>query len=148
MAAKRNFWREKSLWDMTTGEWESLCDGCGWCCLIKIEDDTTQTVHYTGVACRFLDLETCRCTCYENRTRHAQDCLVLAPDMIAELTWLPSTCAYRLIFEGRDLPWWHHLVTGDRETVHDAGFSVRSVAISEKFVNLADLEAYVLDRQI
>lgn len=125
------FWRRKTLVEMTTAEWESLCDGCARCCLIKLEDADTGAISYTDIACRLLDLGVCRCTDYGDRARAVPGCVVLSPDRIADLHWMPSTCAYRLIAEGRDLPWWHPLVSGDPETVHRAGISVRDRVVPE-----------------
>ena len=125
------FWRRKKLTEMSQEEWESLCDGCGKCCLNKLEWIDTGEVEYTDVACRLLDLETCRCQNYVDRTKHVPDCLVLSPIAVDTLSWLPSTCAYRLVAEGHDLHWWHPLVSGSTETVHLAGISVRNKAISE-----------------
>lgn len=125
------FWRRKSLTEMTDAEWESLCDGCAKCCLIKLEDEDTGEISYTDIACRLLDLGLCRCTRYAERSRLVPDCVVLAPETVVDLGWMPSTCAYRLISERRDLPWWHPLVSGDPETVHRAGISVRGRAVSE-----------------
>ncbi len=116
---------------MTAEEWESLCDGCARCCLIKLEDTDTGAISYTDIACRLLDSGACRCTDYTARSRLVPDCVVLSPDRIAELHWMPSSCAYRLIAEGRDLPWWHPLVSGDADTVHRAGISVRDRVIPE-----------------
>lgn len=129
--AEPPFWRRKSLGEMSREQWESLCDGCGKCCLNKVEWVDTGEIEYTDVACRLLDLRTCRCRRYAERTKHVPDCLALSPETVGALTWLPSTCAYRLIAEGRDLHWWHPLVSGDPETVHLAGVSVRDRAISE-----------------
>ena len=126
------FWRRKSLVDMTTEEWESLCDGCARCCLIKLEDVDTGEISYTDIACRLLDLGVCRCTQYDTRNRLVPDCVRLSPDKIADLGWMPSSCAYRLIAEGRDLPWWHRLVSGDPDTVHRAGISVRDRVVPEQ----------------
>ena len=140
--ADEPFWRRKTLAEMTRGEWESLCDGCAKCCLDKLQDDDTGEISYTEVACRLLDLGTCRCTDYANRKRFVPDCVVLTPRMVARLTWLPSSCAYRLISEGRDLEWWHPLVSGDPETVHRAGVSVRGRAVPEAVAG--DLEDHIV----
>ncbi len=140
--AEEPFWRRKTLAEMTRSEWESLCDGCAKCCLDKLEDEDTGEIQYTEVACRLLDLGTCRCTDYSNRTRFVPDCVVLTPRTVARLTWLPSSCAYRLISEGKDLAWWHPLVSGDPESVHRAGVSVRGRAVPEALAG--DLEDHVV----
>ena len=140
--AEEPCWRRKTLGEMTRGEWESLWDGCAKCCLDKLQDDDTGEISYTEVACRLLDLGTCRCTDYANRKRFVPDCVVLTPRMVARLTWLPSSCAYRLISEGRDLEWWHPLVSGDPETVHRAGVSVRGRAVPEALAG--DLEDHIV----
>ena len=119
------FWQRKGLRDMTAAEWESLCDGCGRCCLSKLEDEETGEVYFTDIGCRLLDGATCRCRDYPNRSAKVEDCVRLTPEVIETVTWLPPSCAYRLIHEGRDLYWWHPLVSGDPETVHAAGVSVR-----------------------
>ncbi len=139
------FWKTKKLSEMTHDEWESLCDGCGQCCLHKFEDEDTGEIYHTRVACRLLDLKTTRCKDYRRRKHIVAECLVLTPDLVGRLKWLPSTCAYRLLAEGKDLPDWHPLVSGDRETVHRAGISVRDWAISEKEANLENWEEYVLN---
>ena len=125
------FWKRKRLGEMTAEEWESLCDGCAKCCLEKLEDASTGAISYTNVACPLLDLETCRCADYSNRTARMHDCVALTPEVIPKLGWMPSTCAYRLVNEGRDLPAWHPLVCGDRETVHHSGHSVRGRVVPE-----------------
>jgi uncharacterized cysteine cluster protein YcgN (CxxCxxCC family) len=126
------FWKHKILAEMSEREWESLCDGCGRCCLVKLEDVDTGQVHYTDVACRLLDTDACRCADYARRRRFVPDCASVREDLGASLSWLPSTCAYRLLADGKRLPAWHPLVTGDPESVHDAGMSVRGRAISEE----------------
>jgi uncharacterized cysteine cluster protein YcgN (CxxCxxCC family) len=138
---QRPFWKSKPLGEMSLDEWELLCDGCGKCCLNKLEDIDSGEVFHTDVACRFLDLDTCRCTDYARRTLLVPDCTELLPMNLGQLRWLPSTCAYRLLYEGRDLPSWHHLVSGSRDTVHQAGASVRGRVISER--DGVDLEDHV-----
>jgi uncharacterized cysteine cluster protein YcgN (CxxCxxCC family) len=134
-AAAAPFWRTKSMSEMSPKEWESLCDGCGRCCLNKLTDaDTNETV-YTDVGCKLLDGQSCRCVDYKNRQAKVRDCVRLTPRNVRRLTWLPPTCGYRLVAEGRDLAWWHPLVSGDPNTVHTSGVSVRGkVAASEKDV--------------
>jgi uncharacterized cysteine cluster protein YcgN (CxxCxxCC family) len=139
------FWRRKTLAQMSPAEWESLCDGCGRCCLNKLQDiDTGETV-FTSVGCRLLNDKTCRCSDYGNRQRKVSDCVRLTPRNVRRLTWLPPTCAYRLVAEGRELAWWHPLVSGSKETVHAAGVSVRGrVAASETDVPDERLDDYVV----
>ena len=126
------YWRTKSLEEMTREEWEALCDGCARCCLIKLEDEETGEIAYTDIACRLLDLGTCRCSRYRQRLRLVPQCVDLTPEQVRSFDWLPSTCAYRLVAEGRDLAWWHPLVSGDPETVHRAGISVRGRVVPER----------------
>jgi len=142
------FWETKSLAEMTPDEWDLLCDGCGRCCLLKLEYEETGRVYYTSVACRHLDIDTCRCTCYENRVTAMPECLVLTHDKIDEFHWLPSTCAYRRLAEGRGLARWHPLVSGTPATVHEADISVRDKAISEKYVSIDHLEAYIVECEL
>jgi len=134
------FWRAKTLEELSLDEWESLCDGCGRCCLVTLEDEDTGEALYTDVACTPPDDGTCRCRDYPNRQAKVPDCVRLTPEAVRGLSWLPRTCAYRLVSEGRDLPWWHPLVSGDPETVHAAGVSVRDrVAGPEEDFSLAEL---------
>ena len=128
------FWRHKLLHDLTDAQWESLCDGCGQCCLIKFQDEDTDELLHTRLSCKLLDIGACRCTDYDNRHTRVPDCVVIAPDTVGTLDWLPHSCAYRLIAEGRALHWWHPLVSGDRDSVHQAGVSVRDWAASEEGV--------------
>ena len=145
MRDEQPFWKTKSLAEMSEGEWESLCDGCGRCCLVKLEDEDDGKIHFTHIGCRLLDGETCRCRDYENRSARVDDCVRLTPDNLASLNWLPPTCAYRLLANGGDLYWWHPLVSGDPETVHAAGISVRGrVRFSEDQVADDDLEKHVV----
>ncbi len=119
------FWRLKSLGELNDAEWESLCDGCGRCCLVKLEDADDGRILPTNVACRLFDGDRCTCRDYPNRTARVPDCLQLTPELVASLRWLPPSCAYRLVHQGEDLPEWHHLKTGSRDSVHEAGASVR-----------------------
>ena len=125
------FWKRKSLSEMSAAEWESLCDGCGLCCMLKVQDEDTGDLFYTDVACRMFDIDTCRCTDYANRAKKVADCLVLTPDEKEAYEWLPDSCAYRRLANGQDLPGWHPLVTGRPESVHEAGVSMQGKAISE-----------------
>jgi len=139
------FWRRKSLEEMTDSEWESLCDGCGRCCLNKLEEEGTDRTFYTDVGCRLLDDKTCRCRDYAHRLEKVDDCVQLTPGNLKTITWLPPTCAYVLLAEGKDLYWWHPLVSGDAETVHAAGVSVRGrVRASETQVADDMLEDYTV----
>ncbi len=137
--AKRPFWKTKSLLEMTRNEWESLCDGCGRCCLNKYEDEATREIEYTDVACKLFDPESCRCSDYENRTKKVKDCVVLTPKIMSDMYCLPPTCAYRRLGEGKDLAWWHPLVSGSAHTVHEAGISVRGRVVSEKGMKERDI---------
>jgi uncharacterized cysteine cluster protein YcgN (CxxCxxCC family) len=138
------FWRKKQLEDMSDAEWESLCDGCGRCCLNKIEDIDTGEISWTDVACRLLDGESCRCKDYAKRQGKVPDCVRLTPESVRRLAWLPPSCAYRLVAEGRDLYWWHPLVSGDPDSVHAAGISVRGRTVSETRYGVAELEERIV----
>lgn len=136
---KKRFWETKPLPDLSEEEWESLCDGCAQCCLRKLEDVETGEVHYTDVSCRLLDTATCRCTRYAERSKLVPDCIELRPGDLAKLGWMPASCAYRLVYEGKPLPDWHPLVSGNADSVHAAGVSVRGRTVSEDFVHEDDL---------
>ncbi len=125
------FWKRKSLAEMSTGEWESLCDGCALCCLQKLEDEDSGEIYFTDVACKLLDLNSCRCRDYPARAKKVADCLVLSVDNLQAFAWLPATCAYRLLADGDDLPEWHPLITGDPDSVHEAGISALGKVVSE-----------------
>jgi uncharacterized cysteine cluster protein YcgN (CxxCxxCC family) len=133
------FWKRKTLEEMTRAEWESLCDGCAKCCLVKLEDEDTETIEYTDAACKLLDLGTCRCTDYKKRTKRVPDCVHLTPKVIQEVNWMPPSCAYRLIAEGKDLYWWHPLVSGEADSVVRAGMSVKGRVISETKIDFDDI---------
>jgi uncharacterized cysteine cluster protein YcgN (CxxCxxCC family) len=132
MADPAPFWQRKTLEEMTREEWESLCDGCGRCCLHKLRYDGTDELGFTNVACRLLDTDTCRCTRYATRHRYVPDCVTLTPAEVRAIDWLPPSCAYRLVAEGKPLAWWHPLVSGTPDTVHQAGVSVRGRAVGER----------------
>ena len=139
------FW-EKPIEALDRGEWEKLCDGCGKCCLHKIEDAITGAVQPTNVACRLLDRHSCRCSSYKTRRAFVPDCVRLTAANVDRYQWLPTTCAYRLRAEGRPLPDWHPLLTGDPESVHRAGVSVRGWTVSED--EAGDLEHHLVDREL
>lgn len=140
-----NFW-EKPLDQLDRAQWEALCDGCGKCCLHKAEDEDTGRIYPTNVACRLLDRVSGQCTNYRHRRQFVPDCVRLTPKLVDEIAWLPRTCAYRLRGEGKPLPDWHYLVSGDREAVHRAGESVRGWTVAE--VDAGDLENHLVDRDI
>jgi len=140
-----SFWKEKTLEQMTAAEWESLCDGCARCCLIKLQDADTDEVHYTSLVCNLLDLERCRCTRYPARHQLVPDCIQFTPELAATLSWLPDTCAYRLLAEGLDLPDWHPLVSGRADSVHEAGISVRGRVIPVRMIPEQAHEDHVID---
>lgn len=136
------WWEGRSLAALNRGEWEALCDGCGKCCLHKLEDEETGERFDTNVACRLLDRRQGRCTDYPNRKRHVPDCVQLRPALVRRLEWLPATCAYRLVDEGKPLPDWHHLVCGDPEAVQRVGAGTRGWTVSE--VDAGDLEDHIV----
>lgn len=143
-ALRPNFWQEYTIDELTHPEWEALCDGCGLCCLIKLEDEDSNDVAYTKVACKLLDCQTAACGDYAQRQQHVPDCIQLTPKLLSEIKWLPSTCGYRRIYEAKPLPRWHHLLTGDRQTVHEVKKSAAGRCISELKVDPEQIEDYVV----
>lgn len=142
----KRFWEKKPLQKMSPREWEALCDGCGKCCLNKLEDEDTGEVALTRVACRLLDDMSCQCAHYETRHAFIPECIVLKPENLdTHAYWMPQTCAYRLLWEGKPLPEWHPLLSGDPESVHQAGVSVRGITVSEFDVPIDDWEDYIIE---
>jgi uncharacterized cysteine cluster protein YcgN (CxxCxxCC family) len=139
------FWDEKPLSEMSTTEWESLCDGCGRCCLVKLEDDDSGEIITSDVRCRLLDGASCKCTDYPNRQKKVPDCIKLTPENVATIKWIPTTCAYRRLAEGRGLAWWHPLISGDPETVVTAGVSVRGRTFDEVTIKDGEWEEHAVD---
>lgn len=142
---KLPFWETVPLSEMSEEQWESLCDGCGKCCLNKLEDWDTGEIHFTNIACTLFDGQSCRCKDYENRFETVPDCLKLTPQSVPQYRWLPSTCAYRLVEEGRSLPKWHPLVSKSPHSVHEAGISVRNRVLSEDDIAEKDYEFHIVD---
>jgi len=140
------FWETKTLAELDRGQWEALCDGCGKCCLHKLEDDASGELYPTNVACKLLDRRTAQCKDYRNRRAFVPDCVRLDVGNVFTTDWLPSTCAYRLRANGEPLPDWHYLVSGDREAVHRAGESTRGWTVSED--DAGDLEFHLVDRKL
>ncbi len=142
LTPKPPFWHVKTLAKMNEQEWESLCDGCARCCLEKLEDSDTGEISYTNIGCGLLDVKACRCTNYGERKRFMPDCESLTPANIPFLKWMPSTCAYKLLSQGKDLPDWHPLVTGNSDSVHKAGISIRGQAVDAK--DAGDFEDHIV----
>jgi len=143
--AERPFWETKTLAEMSREEWESLCDGCGQCCLVKLEDEDSDRIFLTRLACSLFDIGSCRCKDYANRQKLMPDCVKLTPKKVSRIPWLPESCAYRRIAEGRGLEWWHPLVSGDPETVRAAGIAVGDWAAPETVAaDPDDLERYII----
>ena len=140
------FWKTKTLKEMTRQEWESLCSGCGICCLHRFHNQKTGKVFFTSIACKFLDTERCHCTVYERRFQQEPDCEEITPDNLITLKWLPKTCGYRSVADGRDLEWWHPLISGDPDTVHQADISMQNKVISEENVQPGDVLKYMIKR--
>ena len=145
MMEEQPFWKQKTLNEMTNAEWESICDGCGLCCLNKLEEWDSGDIYFTSIRCKLLDSESCQCSSYPNRWDFVPDCVQLTKENVDEIPWLPPTCGYRLLNEGRDLYWWHPLVSGDPETVHLAGISARGRTIDETGIDVDNYEDYVVD---
>lgn len=141
----KEFWKHKKFEEMTREEWESLCDGCAKCCLIKFRDPKTRAVKFTNVICRYLNFDTCACTDYPRRHDNVPECIFLTPEIARHADWLPKTCAYRLVADGQDLPWWHPLKTGDPNSARRAGRTVYKKVVSEAEVDEADLEDMVVN---
>jgi uncharacterized cysteine cluster protein YcgN (CxxCxxCC family) len=143
---KSKFWREKSLFEMSVDEWESVCDGCGKCCLQQLEDESSGELVFTDLACDLLDTKACRCTDYENRRIRVPDCMTLNKSNVAECAaFAPPSCAYRLLLQGEDLPSWHHLQSGHRNSIHAAGRSVAEKVINKSQVADEELEDHIVD---
>lgn len=143
--AKQAWWQQKELTEFTDAEWESLCDHCAKCCLNKLEDEDDGTVYYTDVACNLLDGKTCRCSNYPERQKLMPDCVRLTPQNLEQLYWMPPSCAYRLIYEGKDLPSWHHLVSGSKETIHAEGESIIGKFVFSKDIDEDEWEDRIVD---
>jgi uncharacterized cysteine cluster protein YcgN (CxxCxxCC family) len=143
------FWEKVPLKNLAPKEWEALCDGCGKCCLNKLEDDDTNEIAFTRVACRLLDGDTCRCFHYEIRHQFVPDCVTLTPDNIEKIAyWMPTTCAYRLLHEGQKLYDWHPLISGTPDTVHEAGVSVQGWTVPEQEIDEEDWEDHIIEEPV
>jgi len=140
-----SFWKTKTLEEMSDSEWESLCDGCARCCLEKLEDEDTGKIYFTHISCRLLDAGLCACKDYPNRSAKVSDCVRLTPENVRTLNWLPPSCGYKLVAEGRDLYWWHPLISGDPETVVAAGISISGRSVSETGVGADEYEDHAVD---
>uniref|UniRef100_A0A2A4Z8R9 UPF0260 protein COB13_01910 n=1 Tax=OCS116 cluster bacterium TaxID=2030921 RepID=A0A2A4Z8R9_9PROT len=138
------FWEEKTLAELNDQEWESLCDGCGKCCLIKLEDEDTGEIIFTNMACKLLDVKTCQCSDYPNRAKFVPDCIKMTQQNISQYNWLPKSCAYRLLDEGKRLPDWHPLISGDPQTVLRAGISAVGRIVSEEGIADEDAVNYIV----
>lgn len=142
---KNKFWENKKLHEMNSSEWETLCDKCGKCCVIKLEDYDTKEIHYTNVSCKLLCEKTALCKDYDNRKAMVPDCKILTPNNLKNLRWMPNTCAYKLLNDGYPLPFWHPLVSGNNEEIVKSGNSVQNRVINENEVNVDDLPDYIFD---
>jgi uncharacterized cysteine cluster protein YcgN (CxxCxxCC family) len=144
MKHNSNFWETKSLNEMSDDEWESLCDGCARCCLVKLEDEDSNKIYLTNVACKLLDLETCRCSDYAHRLKAVPMCMNLKTDLSEMVDYLPESCAYRLLHEGKPLESWHPLVSTNPDSVHEAGISAGEFAVSEQAIHPEQLEQHII----
>ena len=141
---EERFWEKKSLTELSDEEWEAVCDGCGRCCMIKLQDESTDEVHYTAMVCDLLDQEHVRCTAYPRRHELVPDCVVIDAERALEFSWLPLTCGYRTLAEGRQLPWWHPLISGDASSVVEAGISVKGRVVAESEIHPEEHEDMVV----
>jgi len=139
------FWKEKTLEELTPEEWEALCDGCGKCCLFKLINKNTKKVEYTNVTCKYLNLDDIQCMHYADRHTLVPDCVILTPELVRQFDWLPDTCAYKLLAQGKDLKWWHPLISGDRKSVLMAGVSIKGKVVSEDDIDPNDLEDMIVN---
>ena len=142
---EKEFWKKKKLNNLSKEEWEALCDRCGKCCVIKLEDVDTSKIHYTNVSCKLLCTKTAKCKNYVNRKNFVKDCVVLSYNNIELLNWMPETCSYKLIYQGKDLPEWHHLIHGNFEKMLKEKKCVRDRVINEKKIRKKDLQDYIYD---
>lgn len=140
-----HFWESKSLHELSDQEWESLCDGCGRCCLIKLEDEETKLLYYTTISCRLFDIHECRCTDYQHRVQQAPGCVVLRPYDKELYDQLPSSCAYRLLSEGSKLETWHPLISKSKDSIHNTNISVRDKVISEQHVHEDEWQDHIIE---
>ena len=139
------FWEKKKLKDMTLSEWESLCDKCGKCCVIKLEDFDTKDIYYTNVSCKLLCEKSASCKDYKNRKSVVSDCIILSPDNLKDLKWMPETCAYKLLNEGKNLPYWHPLLSGNDKEIVNSGKSVQNRVTNENEIKIKDLPDYIFN---
>jgi len=141
---EKEFWKNKSFDAFSKEEWEAVCDHCGLCCLLKFVDEDTEELIFTYIACQYFNTETCTCTDYESRSTNVPSCISMTPDKAKKLNFLADTCAYKLLAEGKDLPYWHHLVSGSYETVHEAEISVKDKAVPEQNIHHEDFEQFFI----
>lgn len=140
------FWETTPLSEMSQQQWESLCDGCAQCCLVKLEDEDTAEVYRTSVSCRLLDTDSCQCKDYHHRFEQVPECVQVSLDKPEQFNWMPDTCAYRLLYEGKPLADWHPLISGVQDSVHAAGVSIKAFAISEEYIHPEQLEEFILEK--